>query len=154
MDLLTIVIIAGAGLVVIALAAYMLNRAWGDFPRRAGQLPDQPSSALLPHSAPYAPFVAEHEEEPGFAGAPHEGLIPITNPMMLRAVNTAMDRGGSPYAAYFLRDGERVFLAAYRIADPLQREQLTRLFEGLNSGNLEGVSPVELIRIINQLGRP
>ncbi len=154
MDLLTIVIIAGAGLVALALVAYMLNRAWGDFPRRAGQLPEQPFSAPPAQTAPYAPFVAEDEEEPGFAGAPQEALIPVTNPMVLRAVNAAMDRGGSPYAAYFLRDGERVFLAAYRIADPLQREQLTRLFEGLNSGNLEGVSPMELIRIINQLGRP
>jgi hypothetical protein len=36
MDVPTVLVIFVAGLLAIGVTAYMLNRAWGDFPSRAG----------------------------------------------------------------------------------------------------------------------
>lgn len=154
LDLVTVAIIFLAGLVAIGLTMWMLNRAWGNFPSRAG-LPPTP---LSPGPAPYdaaAPadeaWLDESVELP--AGAPADGLVPVTHPMVVRAVQQAMDRPGSPYATYFIRDGERVYLALYRIADPAQREQARRLFAGLNSGDFGGSELSDLIRLVQQLGK-
>lgn len=155
MDITTILIIAGLGLVTILVAAYMLNRAWGDVPGRVGPTQRGPSPLPPPAAAQGAPTPADDKgQDDGLAlpaGAPEGGLIPITHPLVLRAVENAMERGGSPYATYFVRHGERVFLAAYRIADPAERERVTRVFEGLNSGGLSGVNFDDVIGALRRL---
>ncbi|MGB9633093.1 MAG: hypothetical protein ACPL8I_07185 [Chloroflexaceae bacterium] len=155
MDLLTIAIIVVAGLLAIGISAYMLNRAWGNFPSRIGQLP--PALPPAPQRRLDAALPVEEEieadEEAPTGREIREDMIPVTNPLVLRAINAALDRGGGPYAAFFTREGDQVFFAAYRVPDPAQREQLTRLFKGLNAGELEGASLVEVMRVMSQLSR-
>ncbi|MFQ3660911.1 MAG: hypothetical protein SNJ69_00810 [Chloroflexaceae bacterium] len=155
MDLLTIAIIVGAGLLAIGIAAYMLNRAWGNFPSRIGQLPQDlpPPPQRRLGANPPVEEEAEAEDETLNDRDTREDMIPVTHPLVLRAVNAALDRGGGPYATFFVRENDQVFFAAYRVPDPAQRAQLTRLFKGLNADELEGVSLVELMRAMNQLGR-
>ncbi|MGQ9926116.1 MAG: hypothetical protein ACUVS4_04510 [Chloroflexaceae bacterium] len=155
MDLLTIAIIVLAGLLAIGISAYMLNRAWGNFPSRIGHLPPDTPSAPQRRLGASLPLEEETrtDEEPPPGWETREDMIPITNPLVLRAINTALDRGGGPYAAFFVREGDQVFFAAYHVPDPAQREQLTRLFKGLNAGELEGVSLVEVMRVMSQLSR-
>lgn len=157
MDLTTTLLIAVFALAAIGVSAYMLNRAWGDFPGRAGRIDLGPPPAP-PSSAP-ARVAAPADDDPGAAdqplpaGAPEDGLIPVTDPLVRRALEQALERGGGPYATYFIRDGERIYLAAYRIADPAQRAQLTRVFRGLNGGDMTGINLPEIIGAIQKLTR-
>lgn len=155
MDLLTIAIIVVAGLLAIGISAYMLNRAWGNFPSRIGQLPpDLPPApqrrlgAALPREEE-----TETDEELPTGWETREDMVPVTNPLVARAIHAALDRGGGAYATFFTREGDQVFFTAYRVPDPAQREQLARLFKGLNAGELEGVSLVEVMRVMSQLKR-
>ncbi len=161
LDLTTVAIIFGAGLLALGLTAWMLNRAWGDFPSRAGPGLGLPPTPPSPEPlGPFAPPPDDEGEQDGDepaelpAGAPAEGLIPVSHPLVLRAVQQSLERPGSPYATYFIRDGEQVYLALYRIADPGQREMAKRIFEGLNSGELGDVGPSDLMRLLGQLGKP
>ncbi|MCS6879817.1 MAG: hypothetical protein RMK84_12445 [Oscillochloridaceae bacterium] len=156
MDLLTIAIIVVAGLLAIGITAYMLNRAWGNFPSRVGQLPpDLPPAPQrrLGATPPVDEEEAEAEEDSPTGWETREDMIPITNPVVARAVNAALDRGGGPYAMFFTREGDQVYFAAYRVPDPARREQLIGLFKGLNAGDLEGVSLVEVMQVMSQLRR-
>jgi hypothetical protein len=153
LDPITILIIFVAGLLAIGLATYMLNRAWGDFPRRAGRLDaieDRP-----PFPAPEPPDDDDDDEEEARlpAGAPAEQLIPINEPTVRAAVERALERPGSPYATYFIRDGDQIYLAAFRIADPAQRAQVTHMFQSLNSGDFSALNFSDVISAIQRLGK-
>lgn len=159
-DPLTVAIMFGAGLIALGLTFWMLNRAWGDFPGRAGLPPTY--SAERPGLGPPPDTGAAKMRDNGGdeqalpdlpAGAPADGLVPVTHPAVRRAVEAALERGGSPYATYFVRHGERIYLALYRIADPGQREAARRMVEGLNGGEIGDASLAESIRVIQQLSR-
>ncbi|HMQ31388.1 MAG TPA: hypothetical protein PKD53_11705 [Chloroflexaceae bacterium] len=158
-DLPTVAIMFLAGLVAIGLTLWMLNRAWGNFPSRMGPgdgLPPTPLSQgpASRHQAAPADDEDEDDEDDALpAGAPAEGLVEVTHPMVLRAVRQSMERPGSPYSTYFIADGERVFLALHRIADPDDREAARRAFQGLNSGDVGGIDLIELMRAIGRLGK-
>ena len=159
MNLTVIALVAVATLLTIGLVAYMLNRAWGDFPRRL--MPSdyaEPSQPSLPTSAwGSASAPADHEDDmdslPLPAGAPADSLILVAHPQVRQVVTRALEHGGSPYATYFIRDGERIYLAAYRIADPLQRAQAIRIFKGLNGGDMSGVNFGEIMRLLQQMSK-
>ncbi len=165
-NLTTVAIIFFAGLVALGLTLWMLNRAWGDFPSRVGPGDGRP---LALHAQGLA-LAAEDEDEDDDeydddedddededddlpAGAPAESLIEITHPVVRRAVQQALERPGSPSGTFFIRNGERVFLALYRIADPHERELVRDIFEGLNRGDTSDVELVDLLRALNRLGQ-
>ncbi|NTU80333.1 MAG: hypothetical protein HGA45_13315 [Chloroflexales bacterium] len=163
MDLTAVTIIFVAGLIALGLTFWMLNRAWGDFPSRAGPQSGLPPTPLSPRPAPLG-TAAPADDNRGVAaddlapaalppGTPADGLVLVAHPAVRRAVEQAMERAGSPYATFFIRDGERIYLALYRIADPAQRETARRVFEGLNSGNLNKVGLAEVISMIGQIGK-
>jgi hypothetical protein len=165
-DPLTVLIIFVGGLVAIGLSAWMLNRAWGNFPSRAG-LPPAPLGQPMTPAPDDAwdedeqdEFDPDEEVQPGEedqrplpAGASSANLVEVTHPMVRQAVQRAMEKPGSPYATYFIDEGDRVYLVLSRIADPIQREQARRLFEGLNGGDLQGIGMGELMQLISQLGK-
>jgi hypothetical protein len=162
MDLVTVAVIFGAGILLLGVIVFMLNRAWGDFPPRLtppheeapSPAPQRFGAGALLGAWEIASIEEDEEEEEDLpAGASADDLIPVTHPQVKLAVQQAIERGGTPYATYFIRDGERVYLVASRIADPAQRAQAVRLFQGLNSGNLEGSNMIDMIRTIQQLGR-
>jgi hypothetical protein len=159
MDFATVAIIFVAGLLLLGVIVFMLNRAWGDFPTRlTPPYQDGPARRGSPERALLAPFEDEEEDEEDEeerlpAGAAPENLIPVTHPQVRLAVTQALERGGTPYATYFIREGERVYLVASRIADPAERARVVRLFQGLNGGDLTGLNMVDMIRTIQQLGR-
>jgi hypothetical protein len=162
MDLTTLAIIGAVGLAVLAVSIFMLNRAWGDFPTRAGRLDDSPApraaeSSLWP-AWDAAPADNEQDNQWGEprelpAGASSENLIPVENPTVKRLMDKALDQAGSPYATYFLRDGERIYFVASRIADPAQRAQAVRVFEELNRDQGAGPNMVELFQTFRQFGK-
>lgn len=154
-----IVGIAVAVLIVLAITLMMLNRAWGEFPGRAGM----PSASPQPESRPTPSLIWQSvddafdadDEEPGSGSLQTSGLIPVLNPVIRRAVEHALERGGSSYALYFVREGDNLFLNLDRIPDPETRLKLARTFHSLNNGDadLPGLSLGEMIRAIGQLGR-
>ncbi len=168
MDMTTIAILFVVGLGVLGLIVWMLNRAWGDFPSRISPLTSLEQtpvrSSLWPATSPppaddekdvYAEDDANAILTPGElpAGAPADGLVLVTHPLLRRSIAQALAQGGNQYAPFFIRDGERIYLALYRIADPAQREMAKRVFEGVNGGNLSGIGPVEVIRMLSQLAK-
>lgn len=153
-DLTTVAIIFVAALVAIGLTVWMLNRAWGDFPSRAGLPPAAPPRPPSPESLA-APEADDFDpSDPGLpAGASPANLVEVTHPFVLRAVRQALERPGSPYATYFIADGERVFLVLSRIADPAQRETARRLFTGLNTGEVGEPGAGDLMQMLRELGK-
>ncbi|MEI6778496.1 MAG: hypothetical protein WCK70_16485 [Chloroflexales bacterium] len=149
MDWMLITGIVAVGLLLAVIVLVMLNRAWGNFP---GPISGIPSDQPLPSraAAPSAPLDNALEEM-----TPNGGMVPVNHPLLRRAVMAALERGGSPYALYFIRDGEAVYLIPSRIADPQQREQLTRLFTAMDStSNGEGLPSLgEAIRMIQEMGK-
>ncbi|MEI6180935.1 MAG: hypothetical protein WCP31_09275 [Chloroflexales bacterium] len=152
MDLTTIALLFVAGLSLLGLVLWMLNRAWGDFPSRLGPqtgLPLTPSEAKPTSLAQGEP--SEAAELP--PGASADDFVLVAHPLVRRAVEQALARGGSPYATFFIRDGERIYLVLSRIADPTQRELARRVFAGVNDGNLSGIGLNEIIQLLGQLGK-
>ncbi len=148
MDWMFITGIVAVGLLLAVIVLVMLNRAWGNFPGPiSGLPPDQPIPSRA--AAPSVPLDDTLEM------TPNGGMVPVNHPLLRRAVMAALERGGSPYALYFVRDGEMVYLIPSRIADPLQCEQLTRLFTAMNSTNSGEELPSlgEAIRIIQEMGK-
>lgn len=152
MDPLILILIVGGGALLTVIALVMLNRAWGDFPGRISR-PDmgQPPVQIPTSPGFTAPVYDEEGELP--AGSPADGLILVTHPLARRAIMQALERGGSPYAAYFVRDGEKVYLAAHRISDPQQRAVAVRTFQAMSGDGPADLSIQEMIRAINQLGK-
>lgn len=166
MDLSLFAGVVVGGLVLLLVIVFMLNRAWGDFPGRSSRsmqqrmeelAPSRPTVREQPQAAPLASgatIEATFDERPFElpAGAPEQDLLPITHPGVRQAVLQALERGGSQYATYFVRNDEQVYLAAHRIADPLQRAQIVRTFEALNGGTTK-LSPFDLLETMRQLSR-
>ncbi|MEI7645056.1 MAG: hypothetical protein WCJ55_12340 [Chloroflexales bacterium] len=152
MDWMLITGIVAVGLLLAVIVLVMLNRAWGDFPGRISGLPPSQPLSARPTSPVVSPLSAVPPLPDTLDVTPNDGMIPITHPLLRQAVAKALERGGSPYALYFIRDGEAVYLVPSRIANPQQREQLTRLFASLNSGGGEDVPAFgDVIRMMQDL---
>ncbi|NTV65743.1 MAG: hypothetical protein HGA65_19725 [Oscillochloris sp.] len=145
MDWTLVAIMVGGGLTLILIVAVILNRAWGNFPGPASGLPPTmpPSTpTFVPPATPSPPDLP--------AGAPIGGMVPITHPLIRQALLKGMERGGSPYISYFIKDGEQIYLLPDRIADLKQREDITRLFTAVQHGDAH-FSFSEIIRVVQEL---
>ena len=152
MDLTIIALLFVAGLALLGLVLWMLNRAWGDFPSGLGPQAGLPLTSLeaKPTSLAQGDPPDSVELPPGAAA---DDLVLVAHPLVRRAVEQALARGGSPYATFFIRDGERIYLVLSRIADPAQRELARQVFAGINDGNLSGIGLNEIIQLLGQLGK-
>ncbi len=156
MDLTIIALLFVAGLALLGLVLWMLNRAWGDFPSKVG-----PQMGLPLTSSEAKPTSLAQGDPPDSApasgelppGASADDFVLVAHPLVRRAVEQALARGGSPYATFFIRDGERIYLVLSRIADPAQRELARQVFAGINDGNLSGIGLNEIIQLLGQLGK-
>jgi hypothetical protein len=157
MDLILIVGIVGVGLIIFAVVAVMLNRAWGDFPGRISGLPPTMPTSQPPSSRPSSFSAPSMSDAPPMADTlditPNGEMIPINHPLVRKAVVASLERGGSPYALYFIKDGEAIYLVPSRIADQQQREVVTRLFTSLNNDSDGSLSFGDVIRVMQDLGR-
>ncbi|NNJ09018.1 hypothetical protein EKD04_001610 [Chloroflexales bacterium ZM16-3] len=158
MDLYLFISIVAGGVVVILIVLVMLNRAWGNFPGKVSGLPPTMSSSQPMTSqqsplsaAPLTEMAPEEMDLP--AGAPVGSLVPVTHPMVRQAVLAALDRGGSPYALYFIKDGEMVYLVPRRIADQQQREMLTRMFTSLNGDSDGSIGMGDIVRVLQDMAK-
>ena len=155
MNLSLLIIIVVAGLLLSGLVLLMLNRAWGNFPGPRSSLGIELPNSQAKRVQPLMPTEkdAREFEQESPPPMPEGNLIPVLHPMVRRAVEQSLERGGSPYAIYFVRDGEFLYLNLDRIADPMQRATMARTFQALNAGDSSGVSLGEMIRAIGQIGR-
>jgi hypothetical protein len=161
MDLTTILILGGVALMAVVAALWMLRRAWGDFPSRAGMLPPaatgrQPS---IPTYNPVdgsftsaAPSALETQSDSPSAletqPAP-PGLVPIENPMVLRAAEAAMKKGDQRAARYIVRDGGKLYFSFDQIADPTERQVAYDMMRRLNAG--EDVDIRAVLKLVQQM---
>ncbi len=157
MDWPIILIIAGAGVVILALVLVMLNRAWGDFPGRI-EIPPQAASPLSSSTQQSSWGAQEAEDLPDAAipdaAPPSEGMIPLRHPLVRQAALQAIERGaGNPYAQYLFQHGDEVLLNLDAITDPEQRATIARVVHTTNNGGEVGLSMIEVFRVLNQLGR-
>jgi hypothetical protein len=158
MDMTTWFIIGGLALLAAIAALLVLNRSWGSFPNRAGILPPLGPSAPGTSSAPSTPAAAPWEEQPLDRSADAApvleladaagGLVAITHPMVRRATERALERGGSA-ANYLVRDGEQVCFDFSRIQDPAQRQEAYDLMRRFNAG--QDVDLNTMIKLINRI---
>jgi hypothetical protein len=154
MDPTTLVILGCLVLAIVAAALWALNRSWGDFPDRAGTLPSAGSSAPGVSPAPARPYsldaalAAPEQGAPADGATPPSGLVPIENPMVLRAAEAALDRGGQA-ARYIVRDGERLYFAFDQISDPTQRQAAYDLMRRFNAG--EDVDLRAMMQLVRQM---
>lgn len=118
MDPMLLLVFVVGGLVLFGIVVLMLNRAWGDFPSKVSTPPSDPLRPSTQSSAPTQEWAQSHAAaEPELpAGAPSDGLIQVKHPLVHRTIAQALERGGSPYATYFMRDGETIYLNLDRIA--------------------------------------
>ena len=149
-------ILGGTALLIVIATLLMLNRSWGDFPRRAGNLPPAGSSASsMSRQQP----ISSWEEQP-LLGTPERpaamiepvdaagGLMPIENPLVGRAAAQALERGG-PITRYIVRDGEQLAFDFSQIDDPAQRQEAYDLLRRFNAG--EHVDISALMNMVNRL---
>jgi hypothetical protein len=162
MDWNVFLIIVAAGMILLALTAWMLHRSWGDFPRQLNVHQFEPPAKRAPSWANQTNDDDDDDDDDDDewaerslpAGAPDDGMILVTHPGVRNAITQAIERGGSPYASYFVRDGDQIYLAAYRISDPDQRAQVTQLFQSINNGEIGGLSIYDLLQVLRRFGRP
>lgn len=157
MDWLPFLLILGGGAVIIAIVLVMLNRAWGDFPGPIGK-PPQPSDPRRSQSSWAAPDAADADLPDAAipdAAPPSGGLIPLQHPLVRQAAIQALARGGAdnPYTQYLVQRGDEVLLNLDAIPDPQQRATMARVIHTTNNGGEVGLSMIEVIRVISQLGR-
>lgn len=158
MEIVSVAILALAGLALLGVIAFMLNRAWGDFPK-ASALPGGPPQSTKGGPGRIAspgPPANDDLEPPGPsypAGAPEGSLIAVEHPLVRRAIESAMEKGGSPYAAYFIRHGDTVYVNLARVADPGQRERIAAMLHEVNGRGGSGMSMTELMRAVQELTR-
>lgn len=164
MDWNIFLIIVAVGVVLLGFAAWMLHRSWGDFPKKLNvhEL-ETPIKREFSWAAQRSDDDDDNDDDDDDhewaerslpAGAPDDGMILVTHPGVRNAITQAIERGGSPYASYFVRDGDRIYLAAYRISDPDQRAQVTQLFQSINNGEIGGLSIYDLLQVLKRFGRP
>jgi hypothetical protein len=155
MDLTTILILGGIVLAVVVAAVWVLRRAWGDFPSRAGDLPPAGMAALGMSRPPVAPPL-DMQEAPEAASMPApaepaavpSGLVPIENPMVRRAAEAALQRDDRA-ARYIVRDGDMLYFSFDQIADPVERQAAYELMRRFNAG--EDVDIRAMMKLAQQM---
>jgi hypothetical protein len=159
MEIVSVALLVLAGLALLGLVAFMLNRAWGDFPKTSA-LPGgpPPSTKGGPGSAARPAPPADDDLEPLEprelpAGAPAGSRIAVEHPLVRRAIEQSMQKGGSPYAGYFIRDGETIYLNLARIADPGQRQRIAAMVREVNGKEAGDSSILDSIRAVQELMR-
>lgn len=163
MELTTILIVAGVAIIAVVAALWMLRRAWGDFPSRAGMLPPagisrQPSmptydpvDASFTSAAPSALEAQSVSPISTEATPAPPGLVPIENPMVLRAAEAAVKKGDQRAARYIVRDGGKLYFSFDQIADPTERQAAYDMMRRLNAG--EDVDIRAMMKLVQQMFR-
>jgi hypothetical protein len=153
-DITTLLILGGIVLAIVVAALWALNRSWGNFPDRAGTLPPAGSSApgmsrrpAAGHSALEAALTPLEQRAPA-GEEPPSGRVPIENPMVRRAAESALERGGSA-ARYIVREGQQLYFVFDQISDPAQRQAAYDLMRRFNAG--EDVDIRAMLKLSRQM---
>ncbi len=160
MDPIIWAIIGGLAIVAIVATLYALNRSWGNFPKDTRYQPPsgpaapgisaQPSTPPAPSRSWDVPVSAAVPTEPDLPD-PESWVVPIEHPMVRRAAEQALERGG-PSARYVVRQGDRVAFDFSQISDPLQRRQAYALMRRFAEG--QDVDIRAMMQLIRQMFSP
>jgi hypothetical protein len=148
MDLMLILGLGALLLIGAVIAGFVLRRAWGDFPTRAGELPRMPHHHAPPIGGPPPAGPSAPGASPASDDIPD--LVPILEPMVRRAAEQALDRGATA-ARYIVRQGDELFFTFGAIADPVERRAAYELMRRFNAG--EQVDIGEAFRLIQRISR-
>lgn len=152
MEMTTLLILGGIVLAIIVATLFVLRRAWGNFPERAGTLPpagtSAPGMSKQPAPPAYSPVASAPFEPAMPAGEPPGALVPIMHPMVRRAAESALEKD-SRAARYIVRDGDQLYFAFDQISDPAQRQAAYDLMRRFNAG--EDVDIWAMMKLARQL---
>jgi hypothetical protein len=154
-DTTTLLILGGIAIIVVVAVLFALSRSWGDFPSRAGVLPQDLNAdrAQEPFSLKDLGLSdAELELERRRTAAPDAsgGLVPIENPMVRRAAEQARQRG-SPMAKYVVCQDDQLYFSFDAISDPVERQEAYKLMRQFHAG--QNVDIRALVALINKLSK-
>lgn len=153
MDSSTMLILGALAAIVVAVGLWALNRAWGDFPGRAGQLPPEPKppSAQQRQSRSRADLTLRNLDAPGlppvmpppsqYRSDASAQRVPIEHPLVRRAAEAALMRGDQ-LARYIVREGDRLYFDFEQISDPAQRQAAYDLMRRFNAGQQVNIREV------------
>lgn len=168
MDPLTLLLIlGGAGLVLLVVVLFVLNRSWGDslpsrieVPQSYEHLPALGSTSHpvnLPDMSDEPQMdeeelakLAESTPTPDPDAVPTEGLILIEHPLLLQVIERSQREGGVAQE-YVVRDGNDLYLSLDLIRDPVQRRQAAEMIHRFQTGNQVGVW--EILSLAQTFGR-
>ncbi len=132
-------IMIGAG--VAALVVIGVVVAWRSRNETVLQIP----------TAPPQPIVASTYTLPELAALAETGkLVEVTNPLVLRSMEKALERGG-PMARYIVRYQGALWITFEPLPDQQEREQAYELFRRFNTG--EELDIRALMKVIRKIGK-
>ncbi len=131
----------------------------GDFPNRAGMQPltamAAPGISRQPSMPAYDPLDGSFAQVASATPAISKtttappGLVPIENPMVLRAAEAAMQKGDQRATRYIVRDGGKLYFSFDQIADPTERQVAYDMMRRLNVG--EDVDIRAVLKLVQQM---
>jgi hypothetical protein len=125
--------LVAAAAAVIAIALWVRRRSVTGFPMS----PSSPG----PQQAPEWDGRTSAQEPAAEPGADGPGLVRITHPLIRRAAERAISRGGA-YARYFVTDGADVYLALEAFEDPAERRRAAAVLTEIQTGREGSIEDV------------
>lgn len=178
MDMSTLIIVGVLALIVVVAALFVLRRSWGNFPDQARMpptVPDEPfslsdlglSDAERARSVQPEPGQSQQRQQKPFSledlglsdaelaeqereEADAARLVLITQPMVRRAAQQALQRGG-PQAKYFVSVGDQIYFSFEAIEDPAERQAAYDLMRRVQAG--EDVDFRAVMALISKLSK-
>lgn len=146
----TLLFVVGMGLVILGIGLEVWRRVRHRRQQGAAEFGGDPEG-FAPAPAGPAPEEKNGTQVFDLAAAEERsdaGLLPILHPMVRRAAERALRKGG-PAAQAIVSDGERLYLSVAHIPDAAERERAYELLRRFGAG--EEVDLVEALKLFRRL---
>lgn len=142
----TPLLILAGGALLVAVAALLAWRGRSETVIRVPAGPSAPGASEGGSAEPAPAIDAAQAADLAQRGL----LVPVTHPMVLRAAEQALRKGG-PMTKYVARHEGQVYLTFEALPDPEERARAYELFRRFNAG--EELDVGEMLRVIAKIGQ-